>query len=188
MTKSYVAGTAWHCYGGNPSAQNTIHNAHPDKDMFFTECSGTTASPDFASNLVNTIDTLYVTVVNNWARGVLHWNIALDPNDGPHVPGGCGSCRGIVTIHPDGSYVREVEYYALGHNSKFVDVGAYRIGSSSSQSSTISVVSYQNPSGSFVAIVLNKSKSEQQFDLNWNNQYVSYSLPKQSVVTFMWSA
>jgi len=184
--KSYVAGVAWHCYGGNPSAQTTIHNAHPDKDTFFTECSPVSNGPaNWANDLVNALDTLYMTVVNNWSRGVLHWNIALDPSDGPHVPGGCGECRGLVTIYPNGTWVREPEYYSMAHNSKFVDVGAFRIGSSST-SASVSVVSYQNPDGSFVSIVVNKSRANVQFDLNWNNQFVTYSLPGQSVVTFTW--
>jgi len=188
-TKSYVAGVAWHCYGGNPSAQNVIHNAHPDKDAFFTECSPdfSTDSKDFGSALISTLDTLYVTSVTNWARGVLHWNIALDPNHGPHVEGGCDSCVGLLTIYPNGTYVKEAVYYSMAHNSKFVDVGANRI-SSSSSSASISVVSYQNPNGSFAVIVLNKSRTNQQFDLNWNGQFVSYSLPQLSVVTFTWSA
>jgi len=187
-TKSYVAGVAWHCYGGNPSAQNVIHDAHPDKDTFFTECSPE-KSPgrEFGSALVSALDTLYVISVNNWARGVIHWNIALDPNNGPHVPGGCGECIGLLTIYPNGTYAKEPEYYSMGHNGKFVDVGAYRI-SSLSSSGSISVVAYQNPDGSFAVIVVNKSRANQQFDLNWNKQYVTYSLPQQSVVTFTWSA
>jgi len=185
---SYVAGVAWHCYGGNPSAQNTIHDAHPDKDTFFTECSPEgDSSKNFGGNLINALDTLYVTTVHNWARGVLHWNIALNPDHGPHVNGGCSDCRGLLTIFSNGTYAKEPEYYSMAHNSKFVDVGAARIASTSS-SGSISVISYQNPDGSFAAVVLNKSNFNQQFDLNWNNQYVTYSLPGQSVVTFTWSA
>jgi len=186
-TKSYVAGVAWHCYAGDPSAQNVIHNAHPDKDTFFTECSPESSAGDFASTLISALDTLYVTSVNNWSRGVIHWNIALDPNNGPHVDGGCSDCLGLLTIYPNGSYAMEAEYYSMAHNSKFVDVGAYRI-SSSSTSDSIVVVAYQNPDGSFAVIVVNKSRSNQQFDLNWNKQYVTYSLPQLSVVTFTWSA
>jgi len=183
--KSYVSGVAWHCYGGNPSAQTTIHNAYPDMDTFFTECSPFVGK-DFGSSLVDAMDQLYAQTVNNWARGVLQWNIALDTNNGPHVNGGCDSCRGFYTILPNGTYVKEGEYYSLAHSSKFVDVGAHRIGSSSGGS--ISVVAYQNPDGTIVAIVANKSKNTQQFDLNWANQFVSYTLPGQSAATFTWSS
>ena len=40
----YTAGTAWHCYSGDPSAQSTVHNAYPGKDTYFTECSGSQSS------------------------------------------------------------------------------------------------------------------------------------------------
>ena len=36
----YTAGVAWHCYAGDPSAQTTVRNAFPNKDTYFTECSG----------------------------------------------------------------------------------------------------------------------------------------------------
>jgi len=185
-TKSYVSGVAWHCYGGEPGAQSTVHNAHPDMDTFFTECSPV-AARSFADSLVGAIDTLYVQSVNNWARGVLHWNIALDPSNGPHVPGGCDECGGFFTIFPNGTYVKEGEFYSFAHNSKFVDVGAVRIGSSANGGS-ISGVAYQNPDGTFVAVVVNKSKNNQQFDLTWANQFVTYALPGQSAVTFTWTS
>ena len=37
----WVAGTAYHCYYGDPSAMTTVHKQYPDKDIYFTECSGT---------------------------------------------------------------------------------------------------------------------------------------------------
>ena len=40
--RRYVSGVAWHCYGGDVAAQDAVHAAHPDKDVYFTECSGGT--------------------------------------------------------------------------------------------------------------------------------------------------
>ena len=43
---------------------------------------------------------------------------------GPHK-GGCADCRGVVTIDPaTGAITRNVEYYVLGHASRFVLPGA----------------------------------------------------------------
>jgi O-glycosyl hydrolase len=38
---NYTAGTAWHCYSDpdGVSAQTQVHNAYPNKDTYFTECS-----------------------------------------------------------------------------------------------------------------------------------------------------
>src|SRR5581483_5849206 len=35
--RSYVDGSAFHLYGGNISALTTVHNAYPDKNVYFTE-------------------------------------------------------------------------------------------------------------------------------------------------------
>lgn len=62
--------------------------------------------------------------MNNWAQSVLYWNLALDQNFGPHN-GGCGNCRGIVTIHTDQQYrfTTSPEYYNLGQVGKFSSKG-----------------------------------------------------------------
>ena len=71
-------------------------------------------------------DKLIIGASNNWSRGTLLWNLALDPAHGPHT-GGCADCRGVVTIDPaTGAITRNVEYYVLGHASRFVLPGAYR--------------------------------------------------------------
>ena len=42
----WVAGTAYHCYYGDPSAQTALHDAFPDKGIWFTECSGSHGPTD----------------------------------------------------------------------------------------------------------------------------------------------
>ena len=32
----YIDGSAFHCYAGSVGAQNTVHNAYPDKNIYFT--------------------------------------------------------------------------------------------------------------------------------------------------------
>ena len=48
--RRYVSGVAWHCYGGDVAAQETVHARHPDKDVYFTECSGGAWAPNFGIN------------------------------------------------------------------------------------------------------------------------------------------
>lgn len=47
VARKYISGVAWHCYGGNVAAQGPVHNAHPDKDAYFTECSGGGWAPNW---------------------------------------------------------------------------------------------------------------------------------------------
>ena len=128
--RRYVSGVAWHCYAGDVSAQSVVHDAYPDKDAYITECSGGDWAPKFADNLAWMVSKLIIGGTRNWARGVILWNLALDEQHGPHT-GGCGNCRGVVTIKSDGTVERNEEYYALAHISRFVPPGARRIASTS---------------------------------------------------------
>jgi glucosylceramidase len=184
--KQYVGGIAWHCYAGEVSAQSRVHEAHPDKDAFFTECSGGQWSPDFANNLKYFVGTLVIGTTRNWARGVLLWNLALDAKYGPHK-GGCGDCRGVVTVDSTtGAVTRNVEYYALGHASKFVHPGARRIASNSGAVGLESVAFRNADDGSKVLIVLNTATEARTFDTRTAGRSFTYTLPAGAAATFRW--
>lgn len=184
---NYVAGSSFHCYAGDPSAQSTVKTAYPAKDIWFTECSGTVGS-NFASDLVWNSENLLIGAIRNWARSVSLWNLALGQNSGPKN-GGCSNCRGVVTVDTSTSpatITHNVEYYVLAHLSKFVVPGAIRIDSNPSTSGGTEDVAFQNPDGSFVLFVLNAGSGSQPFAVNWNSAYFNYTLPAQSVATFTW--
>jgi len=182
----YIAGVAWHCYGGDVSAQALVHDAHPDKDTYFTECSGGEWAPNFAVNLKWFVGTLIIDATRDWAKGVLLWNLALDENHGPHT-GGCGDCRGVVTITSgSGAVTRNVEYYALAHASRFVRPGARRIASTSGVAGVQSVAFRNADDGSKALIVVNTAAQDRAFTVLWSNQSLRYTLPVGAVVTFFW--
>ena len=183
--RKYVQGVAWHCYGGDVGAQSVVHDRYPDKDAYFSECSGGEWSPKFDENLKWFTNTLIIGSVRNWARGVLLWNLALDRNYGPHL-GGCGNCRGVLTVDTaKATYTRNVEYYALGHASKFIVPGARRIASSGGDS-TLTHVAFRNPdAGSVALIVLNSDARARSFVVRAGAGSFSYELPAASVVTFL---
>jgi len=183
----YLAGTAFHCYGGDVSAQTAVHDAYPDKDIWFTECSGTVGS-GFAGDLVWNTENLLVGATRNWARSVSLWNLALDENSGP-TNGGCMACRGVVTIDTrtvPATITRNVEYYALGQLAKFALPGAVRIDSNSYTGGGIEDVVFQNPDGSIVLLALNPAGMPQSFSVSSQGKYFNYTLPAQSVATFVW--
>jgi glucosylceramidase len=183
--KRYVVGSAFHGYGGNVSAMTTVHDAHPDKELYFTEQSGGEWSPGFANNLRGMTRDLIIGTTRNWSRNVLLWNLALDDNHGP-TNGGCQDCRGVVTISQGtGAVTRNVEYYVLGHASKFVRPGAVRIASNAATG--FPNVAFQNPDGSKVLLVLNDQSQGQAFRLKYNDKYLSFSLPAGAVATLKWS-
>jgi glucosylceramidase len=185
-TGSNTVGTAWHCYAGTPSAQSTVRTAYPDKDVFFTECSGTESSnpaDTFADGLLWQGRNLAVGAVRNWSRTVSLWNIALDAGHGP-VIGSCTSCLGLLMVN-GGTVTYNAGYYVLGHLAKFVKPGAVRIDSSAQVRGGIENVAFRNPDGSIVLVVVN-SGGDQNFKVSYGGSSFGYKLPAGAMATFTW--
>jgi len=184
VARKYIAGVAWHCYEGDVPAQSQVHDAFPDKDTWFTECSGGEWSPKFSETMGWMTDKLIIGGANNWSRGTLLWNIALDPQHGPHK-GGCGDCRGVITIDPaTGAITRNVEYYVLGHASRFVFPGAWRVGTVK-KGEGIEAAAFLNPDGSRVAI-LHRTSGDAPVTLAIDGQRFVVPLANGAVATLRW--
>lgn len=181
--KQYVDGSAFHCYAGNIEAQAKVHEAFPDKNIYFTECSGGAWAPDFGGNLLWDTKTLVIGATRNWAKTVAKWNMALDENFGPKISGGCGNCRGVVTVNSkSGDLELNPEFYALGHAAKWLQPGARHIASDDANS-----VAFQNRDGSNVVIVVNEKGDAQPLALRWNDKTVRVTMTARSVATFVWN-
>ena len=182
VARKYISGVAWHCYEGDVPAQSQVRDAFPDKDVWQTECSGGEWGPKFGETLDWMTSKLIIGATRHWAKGSLVWNLALDPKHGPHL-GGCGDCRGVVTIDPaTGSISRNVEYYALGHASRFVMPGAKRIESTSGVDG-VETAAFQNPGGGIALIALNGAKEERKVIIQAPGAAYSLSLPAGAVAT-----
>ncbi len=190
----WLAGTAYHCYAGDPAAQSALHDAHPDKGIWFTECSGShgptdTPAQTFRGTLTWHARNLTVGATRNWARSVLNWNIALDEHDGPHN-GGCGTCTALLTVHDDHSVTTGAEYYTIGHLSKFVRPGAVRIASTSfgtpGWNGQLTDVAFTDPDGSTVLVVHNENDAPRDFAVAVGGQSFEYTLPGGALATFRW--
>lgn len=179
----YVDGAAFHLYAGNISALSTFRNA-TGKNVYFTE-QYTGASGSFSGDLVWHTQNITIGSAVNWSRTAMGWNLATDPNWGPHTNGGCTDCKGAVTISGN-SVTRNQGYYIIGHFSKFVKANAVRIGASSNHGNLITTA-FRNPDGSRVVQVLNNGGGTITFRVVSNNSSFTYSLTGSSVVTFRWT-
>jgi len=183
---AFVDGVAFHCYGGDVGVQSIVHENYPDVGIWFTECSGGGWAEGFGSNLGWNTRTLGINNFRNWGNSLMLWNIALDQNAGPQN-GGCGNCRGVVTINDSsGEVTYNEEYYILGHWSKFVDPGAYRIESTAFDEGQPQNVAFLNPDGSLVLVV--HATQAATFTVEWQGRQFEYSLPAGAVVSFKWAA
>lgn len=187
ITRQYVAGTGWHGYGGTASAIDDLQEKHPDKDVYFTEQSGGGWNTDSRmGNMFYYMKDFLMASVNRGSKNFLMWNLALDEDSGPTTTtGGCQDCRGVVTIQADGTYTRNEEYYLLGHFSKNIRLGAQRIHSSSNNlPSGLTISAFMNLDGSKVVVILNRSGSNQTYNIRCGNRKFVYKQLNESVVTF----
>lgn len=186
LARPYISGTAFHHYGGDVSAQTLVHNAYPDKAVYFTEGSdGTWNDGGFEADLVRN-GVFLVDTVRNWAKTLIKWNLILDENNGPKIAGGCDTCYGVITIHRSTRQITpRPQYYALGHAAKFLKRGAVRI---HSQSDDIPTAAFQNPDGMMVLYVVNPDAIASILKLQWNGQWLLTRLPPRSILTCRWAS
>ena len=188
MASPLVAGIAWHGYGGPVGSQQTVQNMYPTMGTWETEHSGGTWQADQFS-----ADFLEITqVMRNASKSFVKWSLALDQTLGPNLTelntgmGGCATCTPIVTVNSStGIVTKNVEYYTLGHYSKYVLPGATRIYSSNNAS--VASVAFRNPDGSKALIAFNNQNTSQVFQVQWGTQSFSYTLPSLAAATFTWT-
>jgi glucosylceramidase len=177
----YVDGSAFHLYGGAISALGPVHDAYPNKNVYFTE-QWVGAPSNFQNDLQWAVNNLIIGATRNWSRNVLEWNLATDASYGPHTAGGCSTCLGALTI--SNTISRNVSYYIIGQASKFVRPGSVRIGSNNLDN--LQNVAFKTPDGKKVLIVSNTTSTIQTFNIKFNGKTVSATLAGMSVATFIW--
>jgi glucosylceramidase len=191
----HVAGLAWHCYSGNPSAMSALHRLSPRLAEIVSECS-TGIAPGPSAELV-------IAAMRNWASTVILWNLALDPAGGPVQPPnhGCPHCTGIVSVDERTHTVSDTaDYYELGQFGEFVQPGARRIASNDFVTDTyadrklgvgyttpgLDDVAFANPDGTYVLLVHNSASHAIRFAVSWRGRSFTHALPAGATVTFMW--
>ncbi|CCH53992.1 Glucan endo-1,6-beta-glucosidase [Fibrisoma limi BUZ 3] len=180
--RKYVDGSAFHLYAGPIEALSKVHDAYPDKHLYFTE-QWIGAPGNLKGDLAWHVKTLIIGATRNWARTVLEWNLAADPNQKPHTEGGCTQCLGAITI--DGNTVtRNPAYYNVAVASKFVRPGSVRIASNTSE--MLPNVAFKTPDGGTALIVFNNGNASQTFTIQYQGKTATATLPQGSVGTYVW--
>jgi len=180
VAKSYINGSAFHLYGGDISALSAVHNAHPDKNLYFTE-QWTSSTGSFDGDFKWHIKNVVIGSMLNWSKNALEWNLANDGAFNPHTPGGCTQCKGALTL--DGSIKRNVAYYIIAQASKFIPPGSVRIGST--VTSAVRNVAFKTPAGKTVVLVLNEGAA-QTITIKTATRSITSVLPEGSAGTYIW--
>jgi glucosylceramidase len=188
-----VTGSMWHHYGGLPTVMTRVHNAYPGKEIWFTEGCATTSPINSIYRDYNTYRGSFlnfsynmINIPRNWCQTMMMYQIAMDPDHGPAVFSPPTN-YGMVTVDPkNGSITYRPEYYTLGHISKFVYPGAYRI-ETNQYDGDIENVAFKNPDGSLVLVLSNRTVDTKSINVKWGKLAFTYTVPGESMLTFKWA-
>jgi glucosylceramidase len=143
---SPFGGTGLHCYGGDQvTANEALHQRWPNLQIWQTECSGGewqgTREQAFAST-----GALVMRDRNHWSNATLLWNLALDPDHGPHL-GGCDTCRGVITIDPTtNTWTPELDHDVLAGFARFAPKGSSALASTTAADTGLEASATCSPS------------------------------------------
>lgn len=205
----YVDGSAFHHYGGDFTAMGLLHDARPDKNLYFTEQMVVERPGQVPIEIAEQVKRLIIGAPRHWSRNVVLWNLAADPKNGPHTDnGGCSMCQGAVTLDGD-SVTRNLAYYVVAHASRFVPPGSVRIASTdpadralllsedeersgalrigiAERSGVLPNVAFGTPDGRTVLVVANDGSSTRWFLVQHRGRAASMRLEPGAVATLVW--
>ncbi len=182
----FADGSGFHLYEGEITALSQVHDAYPQKKLYFTEQMVVEHTRDgVLEPIAYPVARIVIGAMRNWARNVLLWNLAADPSFGPHTNnGGCPVCQGAITI--DGDKVsRNIALYTIAQASRFVPTGSLRIDSTQSNED-LANVAWRTPAGRNVLLVTNIGSEKKAFHVDCGGKHFAASLEPGSVATFVW--
>ena len=178
----YIDGSAFHLYEGEISALSTVHDAFPDKNLYFTE-QWTGSKGTFTEDLNWHTKNVIIGSMRNWSKIALEWNLASDPKYAPHTPGGCTECKGAITVSDSENFTRNVSYYIIAHASKFVPAGSQRV--ASTQTDKLSTAAFKTQFGKIVLIVQNDNQADENFNIKFTGKTAAVTISGRSTATYI---
>ena len=180
----YLAGAAYHNYGGNREELLNIHQAYPEKELLFTETSiGTwNSGRDLSKRLMEDMEEVA-------CKGVIVWNLMLDNDRGPNREGGCQTCYGAVDINNSDykTIIRNSHYYIIAHLSSVVKPGAVRIATTGYTDNGITCSAFENTDGTYAFVLINNNEKSKKITVSDGQRHFAYDVPGKSVTSYRWA-
>jgi glucosylceramidase len=180
--RKFIKGVAWHLYAGEIEVMSEVAKKYATLKTYFTEY-WVDARSEFAEGLRWHVEHILVGASRNGAQAILEWNLAGDPNHGPHTEEGCDLCLGALTIGSS-TIARNLSYYVIAHLSRFVRPGSVRIESNAIAS--LPNVAFRTPDRQAVLLVLNRGADMQLVNIGSNGRTASHILEGGAVGTYVW--
>ena len=185
----YIAGAAYHNYGGNLNELNAIHKANPDKELVFSESTAGdwNDGANLKARLIDDMEQITLGTVNRWCRGAIIWNLMLDSKRGPNRPGGCTTGFGAVDINDDFKTIRRNSfYYIMAQMSAGVKPGAKRIGTEGFTKNGLTFSAFRNPDNSYALVLSNKNSEDVRATVDDGSHHFPVTVPAKGIVTLSW--
>jgi glucosylceramidase len=185
----YVWGIGFHWYetwaGGEPMHRNVaaVQAAWPDVKLLLTEATVERFDPAQLQSWANA-ERYARQIIEDFNAGAVawtDWNILLDERGGPnHVGNFC-----FAPVHADlrsGELVFTPSFAALGHFSKFLRPGAWRVAATSTRS-TLLTTAFENPDGRLAVVVMNTGDAAIDYALQIGGQQTALRIPARALQT-----
>ena len=185
----YIAGSAWHDYGGDVSELDRINAAAPDKEVWFTEASIGTWNYRFERSLLRDYRNIFLGTLARQGKGVVLWNLMLDDKKGPYTnfKGSCMTCYGAANVasYAYSQVEKYTHWYNIAHASRVVRPGAVRLGTEGSVEG-LECLLFRNPDRTLGALLLNATDETLHPVLAGKKHSVPVSVPARSLVSVRW--
>ncbi|MDP5275220.1 glycoside hydrolase family 30 beta sandwich domain-containing protein [Chengkuizengella sp. 2205SS18-9] len=173
-----VDGVAFHDYSGEPTVMSQVHDKYPEKNVLVTERTvwGTEGADRIAQ------------YIRNWATSYNAWVTMLDQNIAPEQWTGTPDPTMLIQNPEDRDmYWITPEYNFIAQYTKFLQEGAKRIESDYGAADTVTNVSFLNPDGTIVSIVINQTDTDQTFKILSEENELLATIPAKTVGTYTWA-
>lgn len=183
-TSRMVSFVGFHWYSGDHfDAVRLVQEKFPGKKLIFTE--GCVEYTFFNDNSQLQNAQMYAhDILGNLNAGMcawFDWNVLLDEKGGPnHVGNYCDAP--LMYDQSRGKLEKKLSYTYIGHFSRYIKPGAIRIATSQS-SDVLETTAFQNPDGSFVCVLLNRSQSAIPLVVRIEGQEVAMEAAPSSITT-----
>lgn len=189
VTASFLAGAAYHNYGGRRDELNDVQVRRPDKELIFTETSigMWNDGRNLEKRLMEDMREVALGTVNNGCKAVMVWNLMLDTERGPNRKGGCQVCYGAVDIDVAdyATITRNSHYYIIGHMSAVVKPGAVHIGLSNAPEGLMHAA-FENSDGTYAYVVLNETETSVALEVGEDGNTFVCEVPAKAVASCRW--
>lgn len=185
--QEYIQGIAFHWYSGDHFEElEMFHKLYPNKDMVFSEgCYEYSLGESDTVKIGERYAHDMIGNFNNYCNVFCDWNLLLNEKGGPnHVENFCDAPIMADTLNDQIDI--HASYYYIGHFSKFIKKGARRIGSSKF-SAKLETVSFKNPDGSVVTVVLNCTDESIPFAFKICGNMIECTADAHSIATYIFT-